>query len=125
MEVNEFIPIQTLTYKYELQSIFFIAGRLSWELLETKIIVLTMHKAEHIYNAVIDEGARGYILKENSVEDLVEGIKISSQGDLYISPTIHHFRDNRKKFKKQHNFDSISDAEWRVLVKTAEGLSNQ
>jgi DNA-binding NarL/FixJ family response regulator len=92
---------------------------------KTKFIILTMHKAEDIYNAVIDEGASGYILKENSVEDLVEGIKNVYQGHVYISPTIHHFRDNRKRFKKQHEFDAISDAEWRVLVKTAEGLSNQ
>lgn len=95
------------------------------ENVKTKFIVLTMHNAEDIYNAVIDEGASGYILKQNSVEDLVAGIKTVNGGDVYISPTIHHFRDNRDRFKKQNDFSVISNAEWRVLVKIADGLSNQ
>ena len=72
--------------------------------IKTKFIILTMHKAEDIYNAVIDEGASGYILKENSVEDLAEGIKKVFNGDKYISPTIHHFEENRAIFKKQNDF---------------------
>ena len=92
----------------------------------TKFIILTMHNAEDIYNAVIDEGARGFILKQNSVEDLVDGIKSVFIGEeLYTSPTIQHFRDNRIRYKRQNDFSVISSAEWRVLVKIAEGLSNQ
>jgi DNA-binding NarL/FixJ family response regulator len=93
--------------------------------IKTKFIVLTMHKAEDIFNAVIDEGALGYILKVNSVEDLVEGIKNVSNEEIYISPSIHHYKKNRKIFKAQNDFSEISNAEWRVLIKIAEGLSNQ
>lgn len=95
------------------------------ENIKTKFIVLTMHNAEDIYNAVIDEGACGYILKQNSVEDLVDGIKNVFNGESYTSPTIQHFRDNRSRYKKQNDFSVISNAEWKVLVKIADGLSNQ
>ena len=95
------------------------------ENIPTKFIILTMHKAEDIYNAVVDSGASGYILKDNSVEDLALGIKSVFNGEFYISPNIKHFKENRKLYKKQHDFSLISNAEWRVLVKIAEGLSNQ
>ena len=95
------------------------------ENISTKFIVLTMHKAEDIYNAVLNEGAKGFILKENSIDDLIEGIHKVHSGDFYVSPIIDSYWKNRKNKTHQNILAEISKAEWRILVKIAEGCSNQ
>lgn len=52
------------------------------------VIVLTMHSEESAFNAAMDAGAQGYILKDNATEDLVLGLKTVAGGGVYLSPSI-------------------------------------
>ena len=52
------------------------------------VIVLTMHSEEATFNAAMDAGAQGYILKENAVEDVVLGLKTVAAGGIYLSPSM-------------------------------------
>jgi DNA-binding NarL/FixJ family response regulator len=54
-----------------------------------KIIILTMHKEKHYFDAANEAEANGYMLKENAVEDLITCIKQVSAGQNYISPNIN------------------------------------
>jgi DNA-binding NarL/FixJ family response regulator len=74
-----------------------IARRMIKERIATKIIFLTMHKDEDMFNQALDIGAMGYVLKENAIDDIVECVKMVTKGRYYISPTISQYLMNREK----------------------------
>jgi DNA-binding NarL/FixJ family response regulator len=61
-----------------------------------KIIVLTMHKEEGIFNKAMDLGVAGYVLKESAVRDILDSIQAAVRGDYYISPAISMYLINRR-----------------------------
>jgi len=65
------------------------------ENLFTKIIALTVHKDEDIFNQALEAGVHGYILKENSINDLSEGIKTVLSGNFFFSASVSGFLLNR------------------------------
>lgn len=81
-----------------------IVRRIVSENINTKIIFLTMYKEEDMFNEAMDAGAFGYVLKENAVEDVLESVKIVSEGSYYISPLISNYLMNR--MKTQNDFKS-------------------
>jgi two-component system response regulator DegU len=63
---------------------------------EIQVIVLTMHADEfHVKNA-LRGGARGYLLKEDTVEHLVQAIRTVAGGDRYFSPRLLPIVQNAK-----------------------------
>ncbi|MDX5321132.1 MAG: response regulator transcription factor [Bacteroidota bacterium] len=61
----------------------------------TKVIALTVHKDEDIFNQALEAGVHGYILKENSINDLSEGIKTVLSGNFFFSASVSSFLLNR------------------------------
>ena len=68
-----------------------IARKITEENMDTKIIFLTMYKDEDIFNEAMDTGAKGFVLKENAVEDILDCIKEIMKGGYYISPLISEY----------------------------------
>lgn len=62
----------------------------------TEIVVLTMHKEEDVFNESIDAGAKGYVLKESAVPDILNSIRAAAEGRHYISPDISDFLMRRR-----------------------------
>jgi two-component system, NarL family, response regulator DegU len=58
---------------------------------QTQFILLTMHKEKHVFNAAMQAGVRGYLLKDNAIEDLVACVRAVCAGKMYVSPGIEHF----------------------------------
>ena len=58
------------------------------EVSSVKIIALSMHSGKHFVEDMLRAGASGYILKESVPEDIVSGIRMVIQGDIYLSPAI-------------------------------------
>lgn len=61
---------------------------LSKRLPEMKSLVLTMHTSEEHIHAALNAGANGYILKDDSHEELLIAIKNVLNGKMYLSPSI-------------------------------------
>lgn len=59
------------------------------------VIFLTMHKAEDMFNAAVEIGVKGYVLKESAVTDIVASIRAVAGGQHYISPQLSGFLFNR------------------------------
>lgn len=55
---------------------------------ETKVIVLTLHKAEEYVRAALDAGASGYVLKDDSHHQLIAAIQTVRSGKTFLSPSI-------------------------------------
>lgn len=89
-----------------------------------KIIFLTMHKSEDLLADAFSNGAKGYVLKENAFEELVEAIHVVMGNKVYVSPLLapillHGFLENEKKG------NDLSIREREVLKLIAEGYSNK
>jgi DNA-binding NarL/FixJ family response regulator len=52
------------------------------------VIFLTMHKDERIFTAALDKGAKGYVLKDGAVNEIVAAIKAVAAGENFISPSL-------------------------------------
>ncbi len=55
---------------------------------ETKIIILSMYTDKHIVKESLEAGAKGYILKSNLLEELLQAIKTVKANERYLSPRI-------------------------------------
>lgn len=54
----------------------------------TKVLILTMHKSENSVMAAFAAGADSYSLKDVSLENLVQAIRTTNEGNAWIDPTI-------------------------------------
>src|SRR5262249_21052872 len=69
--------------------------------LPVKVIFLTMHSEEELFNEAMDLGAQGYLLKESAVSEIVEAIKHVGAGQSYISAAITTYLLNRRRRAEQ------------------------
>jgi len=91
---------------------------------ELRIIFLTMHKSEEIIAEAFESGAKGYVLKENALEELVKAIHTVKDGKVYVSselaPTLlNGFLSNERRGS------DLSVREREILKLLAEGYSNK
>jgi DNA-binding NarL/FixJ family response regulator len=56
--------------------------------LPTRVIVLTMHRDPEIFNAAIDSGATGYLLKDAAGMEIATAIRSAASGTPYISASL-------------------------------------
>ena len=59
------------------------------------VIFLTMYKDERFFNAAMNRGAKGYVLKESAINDIITGIKAVASGQHFISPLLSTYLLNR------------------------------
>ncbi len=100
---------------------FEVAGELNSAQILPEIIFLTMHKNESLFNAALNIGAKGFVLKDSAMEDILNAVKAVSKGESFISPTLSTFLIKRAKSaaKFEKNNPSIKDltpTERRIFV---------
>jgi DNA-binding NarL/FixJ family response regulator len=85
------------------------------------IVFLTMYKEEDIFNAAMDLGIKGYVLKECAVHDILECIRVVTSGKYYISPLLSthliHRNDRQKEFQNKHAALTLLTATERKILK--------
>ena len=92
--------------------------------------MLTMQAEETTFNAAMDAGAHGYMLKDDALELVLLGIKAVTAGTLYLSPTVSGWlmrRQHRASVLKemQTGLSSLTATERRVLQLVAENKTNK
>ncbi|MEQ1606560.1 MAG: response regulator transcription factor [Pyrinomonadaceae bacterium] len=98
--------------------------------LKTGIIFLTMHRDEDIFNEAIDLGAKGYVLKDSALTDIIECIKTVAASEHYASHALTSFLINRTRRAigltgKQPSITDLTPTERRVLKLIAENLTTK
>lgn len=93
--------------------------------IKVEVIFLTMYKAEDLFNAAMDMGVKGYVLKDSAVTDIVGSIRAVIDGQPYISPQLSSFLLNRSARatalrQNQPSLDDLTPTERRVLRMLAE-----
>lgn len=74
---------------------FEVAREVSRQGLAVGIIFLTMHDDESTFNEAMNAGAKGYLLKDSAITDIVASIRAVAAGQIYISPAISEYLVNR------------------------------
>src|SRR5271170_426055 len=97
-----------------------IARKLQAKRLSTRVIMLTMHKDEETCNRALDFGAKGFVLKENAVEEILKAIASVSEGEYYLSATITGYLVRRRNRAEtlaaiKPGLDDLTKAERRIL----------
>jgi DNA-binding NarL/FixJ family response regulator len=97
---------------------------------ETEVIFLTMYKEEDLFNEAMDVGARGYVLKDSAVNDILNAIHTVMEGKYYISPALsdHLMKRSTRAEKLLRHAPSLEDltpAELRVLRLIAENKTSK
>ena len=74
-----------------------IARSAQKEGLSVNIVILTMYKDEKYFDAAMDVGVKGYVLKDGIATELVDSLRAISSGRYYISPVISELVIDRRQ----------------------------
>ncbi|HEY0721274.1 MAG TPA: response regulator transcription factor [Gammaproteobacteria bacterium] len=97
---------------------------------ELKIIALTVHRTEEYVRAALDAGANGYMLKDDSHQELLISIQSVLKGQTYLSPAIcgqvvNSYLDPHCEIARNASWDSLTLREREVIKLIAEGNTNK
>jgi two-component system, NarL family, response regulator NreC len=107
-----------------------VAARASKRDPSLKVILLSMHADESYVVRALLAGAKGYLLKEATEEDLVPAVRAVAAGKSFFSPAVSRLllEDYVRQLKQRGLEDSyhlLTDREREVLQLLAEGRSNK
>lgn len=109
---------------------FEVASELKSVRSSTEIIFLTMHKNESLFNAALNLGAKGFVLKDSAMEDILNAVKSVVRGENFISPALSTFLIKRahSAAKCEQNNPSVKDltpTERRILLLIGDYKTSQ
>lgn len=96
---------------------------------DLKIIVLSMYGDEQYYYKMIDAGAKGFMLKNTGIENVITAIKKVAAGENFFSEELlfsilNNMRDSNKTETESPDSE-ISKREMEILYHVCKGKSNQ
>ena len=95
-----------------------------------KIVFLTMHQDEALFNGAFDLGVQGYLLKDSAVTDIIKSIKAVAAGEHFISSSLSTFLVNRSRrsvslLERKPTIEDLTPTERRVLRLIAENKTSK
>jgi len=108
---------------------FAVVRGLQKKRINVEIVFLTMHSEEEIFQAAMDLGVKGYVLKDSAVTDIVSSIKAVAAGRPYLSPELSALLLKRRRADKldlkQPGLHDLSPTEQRILRLIAEDKTSK
>jgi DNA-binding NarL/FixJ family response regulator len=109
---------------------FAVATAIREEKLPVAVIFLTIHREEELFQAAMDMGVKGYVLKDSATTDIIAGIKTVAAGQPYISPSLSAYLINRKTradalLKEKPGIEELTPMERRILRLIAEDKTSK
>lgn len=95
---------------------FTVAQRLREEGADIKVVFLTVHREESFLNKALKVGARGYILKDSPLADIIAGIQKVCLGQPFISSSMTAYLFNNRPAKGgKQGLETLTPTERTVL----------
>ena len=91
----------------------------------TRTILLTMHAEDPYVAKALQAGIRGYVLKSQAAEDLIQAIREVSRGAVYLSPGVSESVVEAYLAKRDLPLDPLTPRERQVLQLIAEGKTTK
>ncbi len=94
------------------------------------IIFLTIHSEEQMFHAALDLGAKGYVLKDSAIDDIVTAITEAVAGRAFTSlPMTTYFtrrqNHNHVPDEQQLGLRQLTPTEYRILKLLADYKTNK
>jgi DNA-binding NarL/FixJ family response regulator len=98
--------------------------------LPIEIVFLTIHGEEDIFHAAMALGAKGYLLKDSALTEIIKAVRAVAEGNYYVTPSlaahlVEHQRRARDFAGKQPGLGDLTPTERRVLLMVADGKSSK
>ncbi|MEM7270334.1 MAG: response regulator transcription factor [Pseudomonadota bacterium] len=87
---------------------------------ETRVLILSMHENREYIDQAMAQGARGYILKTASAEEIVDAIETVHRGDTYVCRHL-----TAALADQDAALDVLTPRESSILAMIAKGASNK
>jgi DNA-binding NarL/FixJ family response regulator len=91
----------------------------------TKSILLTMYTDDHYVIGAMKAGFRGYVIKTQAAQDLVNAIRTVHQGMTYLSPGVSRVLVDAYLSQGRCPDEPLTDRERQVLQLVAEGMTSK
>jgi DNA-binding NarL/FixJ family response regulator len=106
---------------------FAVTEMLRDQLPETKVILLSAYSGTQYVPRILQSGARGYLSKQASSEEMLTAIEMIATGDTYFGAEISRLALNQLVGKNGDAADAsrLTDREREIIILIAEGLSNK
>jgi len=96
---------------------------------EVAIIALTIHEDEQYFFEMLKAGASGYIPKRAASEDLIQAIRVTFAGDIYLYPSltkalVSDFLTTASMGNEKTTMNGLTSREQEILALLAEGCTN-
>jgi len=94
--------------------------------IDQKIVILTVHTEQSFPKRLLEIGAKGYLTKECSIDEMLSAIKDVYSGGSYISSSIaQQLALSLIPGVGQNPIDSLSRREFQVMLMISQGLPNK
>jgi DNA-binding NarL/FixJ family response regulator len=95
-----------------------------------RIIMLTVSDEEADLYEAVKNGASGYLLKDSSIDEVAQAIRVVADGQSLISPSmaiklLDEFKQMSRSDRQQVPTPRLTDRELEVLKLVAQGLNNR
>jgi DNA-binding NarL/FixJ family response regulator len=94
------------------------------------IIFLTIHSEEQMFHAALDLGAKGYVLKDSAIDDIVTAITEAVAGRTFTSLPMTTYFSRRQNYndvpdEQQLGLSQLTPTEFRILKLLADYKTNK
>jgi DNA-binding NarL/FixJ family response regulator len=98
--------------------------------LQVAVVFLTMFNEEDMFDEAMDLGAKGYVLKENAVTDIIGCLRAVAKDQYFISPAISHLLVRRTEralglAQQKAGLGSLTPSERRILHLIARSMTSK
>ncbi|MEO8513860.1 MAG: response regulator transcription factor [Ignavibacteria bacterium] len=93
-----------------------VARKVKEQKINTKIVILTIHKDKEYFDEALELDIKAYVLKESIANDLIDCIRQVAAGEYYISASISGYLvEKNKTTPRQNELDKLTPAEKEIL----------
>ncbi len=128
LEKNDVIDIVLLDINMPILNGVETCKRITNKFPSVYIIALTMHDQQSYFKRMMQHGAKGYLLKNDSVEEIEKAIKEVIAGGTYVSSQLKdeltNYNHNSSTKRAKLNSE-VSPREREVLLLVSEGYTDQ
>lgn len=96
---------------------------------DVAVLALTMYESEQYFFEMLEAGASGYVPKRAAADDLVSAIRVVSQGNVFLYPSMAKLLVSdflqREEAEDATSETPLTPRELEVLTYIAEGYTNR